>query len=220
MHYLTSPGRYRALTALFLLAPGTPMLFQGQEFAASAPFLFFADHHVDLAKLVREGRQEFLRQFHSLNGPEGGSSLADPCDRRTFERCKLDLSERQEHAEVYALHRDLLRLRRDDPVFSAQQAERIQGAVIGDEALLLRYFGNAGDDRLLIVNLGRDLLWGPVAEPLAAPSPAMDWKLLWSSEDPKYGGSGSGLLDTRAWRIPGHTTLVLRQDNAQGPTDQ
>ena len=41
-HQLTSPGRYRAMTALMLLAPGTPMLFQGQEFAASAPFLYFA----------------------------------------------------------------------------------------------------------------------------------------------------------------------------------
>src|SRR5262249_20240422 len=44
-HQLTSPGRFRAMTALFLLAPGTPMLFQGQEFAASSPFLYFADHN-------------------------------------------------------------------------------------------------------------------------------------------------------------------------------
>ena len=51
-HQLTSPGRYRAMTALLLLAPGTPMLFMGQEFAADAPFLYFADHQPDLAKLV------------------------------------------------------------------------------------------------------------------------------------------------------------------------
>jgi len=209
MQLLTSPARYRALTALFLLSPGTPMFFQGQEFAASAPFLFFADHPIDLAKLVQKGRQEFLRQFHSLKGSEGGSNLADPCDRRTFERCKLDFAERDKHAEVYALHRDLIRLRRDDPVFSAQRGERIQGAVIGAEALVLRYFGDCGDDRLLIVNLGRDLLWGPVAEPLASPPNAKVWKLLWSSENPKYSGSGTGLLDEHAWRIPGHTTIVL-----------
>jgi maltooligosyltrehalose trehalohydrolase len=212
MHLLTSPGRYRALTALFLLAPGTPMLFQGQEFAASAPFLYFADHQVDLAKLVREGRQEFLRQFHSLGGPASGAHLADPCDRGTFERCKLDFSERQKHADVWILHRDLIRLRREDPVFSAQRADRIHGAVIGPEALLLRYFGDRRDDRLLIVNLGRDLLWSPVAEPLASPPSEKDWRLLWSSEDPRYGGSGTGLLDTRQWRIPGHTTIVLRPE--------
>ena len=119
---LTSPGRYRAMTALMLLAPGTPLLFQGQEFAASAPFLFFADHHVDLGKLVREGRQEALRQFRSLSGPDVEEFFADPGDPQTFERSKLDWSERDRHTESLAMHRDLLRLRRDDPVFSAQRA--------------------------------------------------------------------------------------------------
>ena len=169
---------------------------------------------------MREGRQEFLRQFDSLKGTEGGACLAEPCDRQTFERCKLDLSEREKHAEALALHRDLIRLRREDPVFSAQRSEQIQGAVIGAEGLLLRYFGHDSDDRLVLVNLGRDVLWGPVAEPLAAP-PAGPWKLLWSSEDPKYGGSGTGLFDTHRWRIPGHTTIILHSEeekNALGAT--
>src|SRR5205807_5039175 len=69
-HQLTSPGRYRALTALTVLAPGTPMLFMGQEFACSAPFLYFADHNPELAKVVRKGRAEFLGQFPSLAAPE------------------------------------------------------------------------------------------------------------------------------------------------------
>ena len=63
IHALASPGKYRALTALTLLGPGTPMLFQGQEFASSAPFLYFADHDAEMARSVREGRKEFLRQF-------------------------------------------------------------------------------------------------------------------------------------------------------------
>ncbi len=54
-HQLTSPGRYRAMTALTLLSPGTPMLFQGQEFASSQPFYFFADHKPELARLVYKG---------------------------------------------------------------------------------------------------------------------------------------------------------------------
>ncbi len=54
---LAAPGRYRAMTALLLLAPGTPMLFQGQEFAASAPFVYFADHRPELAsRSLRAGR--------------------------------------------------------------------------------------------------------------------------------------------------------------------
>src|SRR5262249_45066056 len=52
VHELASPGRTRALTALLLLAPSTPMLFQGQEFAASSPFVFFADHKTGLAAAV------------------------------------------------------------------------------------------------------------------------------------------------------------------------
>src|SRR5262249_30130700 len=53
LHDLSDPGRYRAVTALWLLTAGTPMFFQGQEFAATSRFLFFADHNAELAPLVR-----------------------------------------------------------------------------------------------------------------------------------------------------------------------
>ena len=104
---LTNPGRLRAMTALLLLAPGTPMLFQGQEFAASGPFLYFADHKPELAKLVSKGRREFLQQFPSIACPECAPCLSDPESEETFLRCKLDFGERTEHAEWYRLHRRL-----------------------------------------------------------------------------------------------------------------
>ena len=75
---LTSPGKLRALTALMLLAPGTPMLFQGQEFAASSPFLYFADHVPELAAQIRQGRAEFLAQFPSLATPEMQARVRRP----------------------------------------------------------------------------------------------------------------------------------------------
>jgi maltooligosyltrehalose trehalohydrolase len=215
-HALTSPGRYRAMTALLLLAPGTPMLFQGQEFAASSPFLYFVDHEIDLAKLVREGRQEFLRQFESLRGPDAELSLIDPCDRRTFELCQLDMSERASHAEAYALHCDLIRLRREDKVFSSQRGDRIEGAVLGPEAFLLRFFGEKGDDRLLFFNLGCDFIWSPMAEPLVAPPTGSDWTILWTSENPCYGGSGTGQFNTKFLRIPGHSAFVVAPTNDLG----
>ena len=111
IHRLTSPGRYRAMTALLLLMPGTPMLFQGQEFAASGPFLYFADQRGDVAALVTKGRKEFLGQFPDLATSQMQSILADPTDPRTFERSKLDFSERERNSETVALHTDLLRLR-------------------------------------------------------------------------------------------------------------
>src|SRR5206468_882209 len=126
-HVLTSPGRYKAMTALMLLGPGTPMLFQGQEFAASSPFFYFADHQQELAKLVYQGRVEFLAQFHSIATPEMQAYLPDPADPATFERSKLDFSEREQHAEMYMLHRDLLRLRREEPVFHAPRRRRWSG---------------------------------------------------------------------------------------------
>jgi maltooligosyltrehalose trehalohydrolase len=210
LHAITSPGRYRALTALLLLSPGTPLLFQGQEFAASSPFLYFADHEQALAKLVADGRWQFLRRFEGLAGPESETCPPELCGPGAFERSKLDLSERERHGEAYALHRDLLRLRREDPVFASQRADRIHGAVIGPEAFLLRYFGEEGDDRLLLVNLGPDLAWAPIAEPLAASPQSTDWTVLWSSEDFRYGGGGMGVLETCQWRVAGHAAVVLR----------
>jgi maltooligosyltrehalose trehalohydrolase len=210
LHALSSPGRWRALAAVLLLGPATPMLFQGQEFAASSPFLYFADHQAELAGLVRKGRADFLAQFPSIATDEAAGLLADPSDPATFQRCKLDLTERETHAEVYDLHRDLLRLRREDRVFAAQGAGGVDGAVLGDDALVLRFFGPADDDRLLLVNLGADLSLGVMREPLLAPPADTRWRLVWSSEHPRYGGGGAvSLPATGAWTLPGHTALVL-----------
>jgi len=211
VQFMTSPGRLRAITALLLLAPGTPMLFQGQEFASSSPFYFFADHKPELATLVREGRATFLAQFRSLATSEMQPCLVDPANPSTFERCKLDFSERERHRRFYDLHRDLLRLRREDPVFSAQSPGGVDGAVLAEECLLLRFFGEDDDDRLLLVNYGVDLHLNSAPEPLLAPPDGMIWQTLWSSENPRYGGVGTPRLDSDDnWRIPGHAAVALR----------
>jgi maltooligosyltrehalose trehalohydrolase len=210
-HQLTSPGRLQALTALVLLGPATPMLFQGQEFAASSPFYYFADHVPELAKLVRRGRVQFLEQFPSLRDPDIQQCFADPGSEETFQRCKLDFAERTRHADVYQLHRDLLKLRREDPLFRAQRPGGADGAVLGPEAFVLRFFGADGDDRLLLVNLGRDLHLDPAPEPLLAPPEGRAWEVLWSSEAARYGGHGTPRLETdENWRVPGHAAVVLK----------
>lgn len=210
-HALTSPGLYRAMTALFLLSPGTPMLFQGQEFAASSPFFYFADHKPELAKLVCKGRAEFLSQFRSLASPAMQACLPDPGATDTFERSKLDFSERERHSAIYALHRDLLALRKNDPAFQQHRRNRVDGAVLAPEAFVLRYFAGETDDRLLLVNFGLDLKLLPAPEPLLAPAENCIWTVLWSSEDPAYEGGGTAPLDTDAgWMIPGHAAVVLK----------
>jgi maltooligosyltrehalose trehalohydrolase len=212
---LTTYGRYKAATAVCLLGPGTPMLFQGQEFASSAPFLFFADHEPKLAELVRKGRAEFLRQWRSLSTCE--LAFDDPGSRETFEKCKLDFSEREKHAEVYSLHRDLLKLRKTEPVFS-RQTRQFDGAILGPETCVFRFFSDDfRNDRLLLVNFGPQLFLDPAPVPLLGPPENAEWSVLWSSEDPKYGGNGTAPLDSNLnWIIPAHVAVVLQPVSKTG----
>ncbi len=210
IHQLSHPGAYRAMTALFLLSPQTPMLFQGQEFAASSPFAFFADHNSELGSKIKEGRFDFLKQFPSLSSPDMQTRLPDPTDRRTFESCRLDFSERERHHATYALHRDLLNLRHNDPVIKAQRPGAVDGAVLANDVFMLRFFAEAGNDRLLLVNLGIDCSLTPAPEPLLASPAGLTWRLLWSSEDPRYGGQGAAPTeDESRWFIPGKAAFLL-----------
>lgn len=201
-------GISRALTALLLLAPGTPMIFMGQEFGASSPFLFFTDHNADLAKAVYEGRKKFLSQF-----PSYGAALQevpDPNQESTFRMSHLKWEERRSNAHIYRLHADLLALRRNDAVFRLQKRNHVDGAVIGRDAFVLRYKGNKKEDRLLIVNLGPDMRFDPCPEPLLAPLTGCTWELIWAADDPLYGGRGvRSALQNNIWNIPGHTAQVF-----------
>jgi maltooligosyltrehalose trehalohydrolase len=214
----TSPGRYRALTALLLLLPGTPLLFQGQEFGASTPFLYFADHKPDLAEAVRKGRAEFVAQFPSLASAERQARLDIPHARDTFVRCQLDWSERSRHAAHLQLHRDLLALRRTDVAFRQQRHGCVDGAVLAGEAFALRFVTDAPEDeRLLLVNFGPDLVAASFPEPLVAPPDSCQWALRWSSEDPAYDGTGTpDVLTDAGWRIAGHAAFVLRAEQTDG----
>ncbi len=187
------------------------MFFQGQEFGATNPFLYFADHDGHLAQLIRKGRHAFLANFDSIGHPDLQGQLPDPGALETFVASKLDLAERTKHAETLALHRDLLKLRREDPIFRTQRANRMFGAVIGPEAFVLRYFGEGGDCRLVVANLGRDLFPNPTSEPLMAAPPGRYWDVLWYSEHPRYGGCGAPPFESsERSRIPGRSTIVFK----------
>jgi len=190
LQFLTSPGIERALTALLLLGPNTPMLFQGEEFGASAPFLYFADHNPELAEAVAKGRREFLQQFPSIK-PE---DFVRPDDEATFTRCKLDHRERETHAEVVAMYRELLRLRREMGAF-------VRGAVLGDRAFALRF-----ENRLLLINLGDELRLDVVDEPLLAPPLGCKWNVRWSSDGTAEVESG--------WRIPATSAILIEAQRA------
>jgi maltooligosyltrehalose trehalohydrolase len=208
-HMLSSRGRYKTMTALMLLAPNTPMLFQGQEFASNSRFMFFADHKPELAEGVRKGRAKFMAQFPSVAALEQIHPLPEPSARDTFLQSKLDFRDRERNAWAYQLHRDLLALRRNDSVF-ASQAATLDGAVLQADAFLLRFFGDDGDDRLLLINLGSALTMRIIPEPLIAPPTGKSWTLLWSSESGEYLGSGAVHPESaHGWRLPGFSATVL-----------
>lgn len=209
---VSAPGVFKAITAMTLLGPATPMLFQGEEFGASSPFLFFADQKPELAEMVRKGRVKFLEQWRALKLQDMKSCFMDPCSQETFRKSKLNFSEVETHHTTYQLHVDLLRLRREDPVISRQGADGIDGAVLSHGAFVVRFFSPGfQDDRLLVVNIGGDLKFDPSPEPLLAPPRGTCWRKLWSSEDPAYGGCGTAPLDTQEnWIIPGQAAVVLQ----------
>src|SRR5215207_3116242 len=130
-----------------------------------------------------------MAQFANLALPEVRALLAAPEDPATFERCKLDHGERAHgrHAEAWAMHRDLIRLRREDACLAARPPRRLDGAVLGADAFAMRWIAPDGDDRLLVVNLGRALHLDPAPEPLLAPPEGRRWAVAWSSQDPRYG---------------------------------
>jgi maltooligosyltrehalose trehalohydrolase len=212
---LTSPGRWRAMTALLLLGPNTPLLFQGQEFNASAPFMFFADFEAELAVAVRKGRGEFLMQFPSVAPIVNAGLLDDPKADATFERCRIDFAERETHSDAYALHVDLLRLRREEAAFRAQGRYGLDGCVLSASAFALRFFTpDHTDDRVLVVNVGADVDRTSIPDPLLAPPAGSEWSVRWSSEDLRYGGGGTPEIQPDSqWFFPSESAIVL----APGP---
>ncbi len=113
---LMGTGRVKIAAALVLCAPFVPMLFQGEEWAASTPFQYFTDHgDADLGRAVSDGRR---REFAAFGWEP--DDVPDPQDPETFRRSRLDWDElgRSPHADVLAWHRELLRLRREVPALA------------------------------------------------------------------------------------------------------
>jgi maltooligosyltrehalose trehalohydrolase len=210
--FKTSPGRYRAITALLLLGPWTPLLFQGEEFGASSSFLYFADvGDASVRDATRKGRAQLLAPFLSLTEEQTLRSLPASDDPEAFSTCKLDFAEREKNRQLYDLHIDLVKLRRADSRFRQQYSAGIDGAVLGQSSFVLRYFSEANDDRLLIVNFGERRVLHPASEPLLAPPTGYRWETLWTSESQRYGGIGAVATATPEQCIlPAESAVALR----------
>lgn len=153
MHHLpqVSAGQFRAASLLLLTLPTTPLLFMGQEWAASTPFPFFSDHAGELGQMVSEGRK---REFAHFEGFQGDSVL-DPQAPDTFRLAQLDWAEANagEHALTLRLYHRLLELRRTDAGLSDRRRENLSAGHVGD-VLWVRHHTPAGE-RVTLWNMGR-----------------------------------------------------------------
>jgi maltooligosyltrehalose trehalohydrolase len=206
---------YRAASALLLLSPYTPLLFMGQEWAASSPFLYFTDHHADLGRLVTEGRRAEFQHFTAFSGEQ----IPDPQARDTFLASKLRWDERaeQSHAGVLRLYHHVLELRRLLPALRERDRDSFDVTAIGGAAVALRRRGPAPEDTLLvIVNLRRELRLDLAARAETRSPDRWHWSLLLDSEDKRYGGRGPSrqITDGRLLEIDGAVTLVLRASSS------
>ena len=134
IHHGLDPARHAAAIALVLLGPGTPMLFQGEEWAASTPFAYFTDHDEELGALVSAGRAE---EFAAMGWAD---QVFDPQDRGSFEQSMLQWQERTEgdHARMLAWYRTLIALRREHPELRDPDLRRVEAEVLSEDAVLLR----------------------------------------------------------------------------------
>ena len=207
---MASPPSWRAMSALLLLGPWTPLLFQGQEWGSKTPFGYFCDHESDLQAAVFRGRQAFLAQFSRLRAVFEGDT-PEVVGRPAFEACRLDHAFHPLADPSWRMYRDLTTLRREDASLG-QRALRLAGSTLDDRTLLLRFIGRtAHEDRLLVVNLGADHDFARAPDPLVAPPELFEWSVLWCSEDPAYGGVGiAGSCLPAKLVATGQATTVFR----------
>jgi maltooligosyltrehalose trehalohydrolase len=183
---LLTPLQLKAVAALTLLTPFVALLFQGEEWGARTPFLYFTDHQdPDLGAAVSEGRR---REFASF---AWHGDVPDPQDPATFERSKLDWSElgQPPHADLLAWYRALIRIRRNKPHAASGMPAGVNFDADGPWLTLLHA------DVLTALNLG--------PRPLRLALPAGRWRLVLSAD---------GAVDDAELFSPGSTRVFLRED--------
>jgi len=150
----------KAVLAALLLAPSPPLLFMGEEFGASTPFLFFCDFGPDLASKVREGRRAEFTRFAQFSSPQAQRKIPDPNSDETFQRSKLDWASLKSatHVNWLSFYRDLLALRRNEimPRIRDILPGRAKFEVLGPGAVSVAWPLQCGGNLALIVNLSGD----------------------------------------------------------------
>ena len=186
-HQVDSPS-CRAATVVLLCTPETPLLFMGQEWGASTPFLYFTDHPEPLGHLVTVGRRQEFGAFSAFRDPAVRDRIPDPQSEATFDASRLDWSEsdREPHASTLRLHEALLACRRAEPALR-EPGGRLQVEAVDHETLAFRRDAPGRQDTVLVVSRlcgnGTASLPRTTARLVA---PGERFELLLSTEDPAF----------------------------------
>ncbi len=205
LHHEVSAERYAVASTLLLFLPQPALIFMGQEFAATTPFLFFSDLGDDLGEAVTEGRRNEFAGFRAFSDPAMKRSIPDPQAEETFKASKVDLLERIMNSGMYTLYRELLALRRDDLCLGGLDRGDLHAEPRGSHMLTVSRV--SGDDhRLLVANFGA----AAVLDDLAI----IDASLILTTTDTRFGGIGAQPTVASAGNytrvsIPARSALIL-----------
>jgi maltooligosyltrehalose trehalohydrolase len=182
-----------------ILSPYIPLLFMGEEYAETAPFLYFIDHgDRDLVEAIRVGRKAEFESFQWDGEP------IDPQSRETFERCRLRREKKREgnHARMYDYYRALIRLRVNHPGLGAAKDYSDFTVEKENNSRCLRCY-RSGGKVIIFLNFERHLMEVRLS--------VASWRVLLDSSDPQWGGPGGGRVDGDCAVISGSSVLVLER---------
>jgi maltooligosyltrehalose trehalohydrolase len=159
---LADRRKLKVALAVWLLAPSPPLLFMGEEFGASTPFLFFCDFEPELAAQAREGRRAEFARFAQFSSEEAQAAIPDPNSKGTFLKSKLDWTSAKEpgHAEWLDCYRGLLECRRIHlvPRIKDIQPGKASYKKLGASAISVVWPFKGSGKLALLANFGDDRL--------------------------------------------------------------
>ncbi|MEX2246688.1 MAG: malto-oligosyltrehalose trehalohydrolase [Dehalococcoidia bacterium] len=211
LSHLVGSADLKPLAVLLLLLPYTPMIFMGQEFAASSRFYYFTDHNPELGQLITEGRRREVARYLELSGEEHLREIPDPQDPQTFLDTKLNLAERDENLgeHIFALYRELIALRRSDAVLRHQDRFRMKAVAAGDTVLLVHLWAGA-EHRLIAANFGVAFDTPPAAAGVPKDLLRYDWEPMLSTDERRFGGTDDRVrFDRTLVSLPPRTAAWL-----------
>lgn len=187
MHHEINIDRYRVASVLLLFAPETPLLFMGQEFAASTPFLYFTDHPEPLGQMVTEGRRKEFAGFRAFDDPEVRETIPDPQDELSFLSSKLNLAERTQNPGMLELYRTMLWLRRTDVVLSHGDLRQTNAWSPNAQVVVVHRW-NGDQHRVLVANFGQQITMPQFWFETIPGGLTRDWVVMLQTAEPRFDG--------------------------------